>query len=428
MSSPRKRPNVIFAFSDEHRQQSTSLGGMPEVHTPNMAAMAEQGVTFTNCISNYAVCSPYRAILMTGRWPFQQGMVDNALQLSPDEMTLGKAFHEAGYATSYVGKWHLGGTRAEPFGFDQSMIWSGTGNHWKSAYHPRDGEPVEVQDAYNATAMTDQALDFVRAHQDDPFFLMLSWNPPHSRFTDPPEQDKALYPEGSLPYRPNCREAEAAEGAFPFNWDIFQGYHAHVTAIDRELGRLTDALDEMGLSEDTILVYTSDHGSQLGSQGVSGKRQPFEESIKVPFFMRWPGVCPPGRVVEALFGTIDHMPTLCSLAGVDVPGTCVGQDLSEWMRGDRGPEPESQLLMHIQKENASHGNNHPAPIFRGVTTGRYTYAVYPERPWCLFDNREDPYQQHNLIGDPGHDAVRQQMRRLLVQGLVEAEDPFVLPD
>ncbi|MBT4816999.1 MAG: sulfatase-like hydrolase/transferase, partial [Lentisphaerae bacterium] len=120
-SSVRK-PNVIFAFSDEHRWHSMSLSGMPGLQTPNMVQMAEQGVSFTNCISNYPVCSPYRAILMTGRWPYQQGVIDNAIKLKPREMTLGKAFKGAGYTTGYVGKWHLGGARAEPYGFDLSLV------------------------------------------------------------------------------------------------------------------------------------------------------------------------------------------------------------------------------------------------------------------------------------------------------------------
>ena len=428
-----RKPNVIFAFSDEHRRHSTSLGGMPQARTPCMEALAAQGVEFTNCVSNYPVCSPYRAILMTGRWPHQQGMIDNGLQLSPDEMTVGKAFRNAGYDTAYVGKWHLGGTRAEPFGLDHSLIWTGTGNHWQSTYHPKDSEPVVREDGYNATLMTDQALEYVEAHRENPFFLMLSWNPPHSRFTDPPEDKKALYPEGSLPYRPNCRPVELpdnlgkASGAFRFGWDIYQGYHAHVTAIDEELGRVMTALDDLDLADDTILIYTSDHGTQLGSHAVGGKRQPYEESIKVPFIVRGPGVGPAGSKVDALFGTIDHMPTLCAAAGAPIPDTCVGQDFSRWTRGEKGPEPASQFLMHIQKENASGGNNHPAPLFRGLTTGRHTYAVYPDRPWCLFDNHEDPFQQNNLIDDPACAGLRRELRAALADWLKQARDPFVIP-
>ena len=424
-------PNVIYAFSDEHRWQSMSFADMPQVHTPNMERLAGQGVSFTHCISNYPVCSPHRAILMTGRWPYQQGVIDNGIRLSPNEMTLGKAFQAAGYATGYVGKWHLGGVRAEPYGFEQSLIWSKTNDHWHSRYHPKGAQAVDTS-GYNATLMTDQALSFIRQHRQNPFMLMLSWNPPHSNFTDAPDEHKSRYPEGALPYRANVpkpggRHEQARLRRAKRQWRTYQGYHAHVSAIDLELGRLMRALDELDLSRNTILVYSSDHGSLLGSHGVGGKRQPYEESIRTPFMARWPAGMPAGRRVDSLLGTIDTMPSLCALAGVPVPKTCVGQDFSPWMRGVTGPQPASQFIMHISKKHASGGEKHPAPLFRGVTTGRYTYAVYPDRPWCLFDNHRDPCQMKNLIDDPGMAAVRADMAKMLREWIGKAEDPFQVP-
>ncbi|MFO7973666.1 MAG: sulfatase [Candidatus Hydrogenedentota bacterium] len=430
-----RRPNVVYLFSDEHRWQSMSFSEMPELHTPNMAALAEQGAEFTNAISNYPVCSPHRAILMTGRWPHQQGVIDNNIPLSPDQMTLGKAFKTAGYRTGYIGKWHLGGTRAEPFGFDTSLIWTRTGIHYdKSKYHPAEGEPVQPK-GYNATLMTDQALDFIRENKDaaSPFFLMVSWNPPHARFRDAPEDKKALYPENSLPYRPNVDltsggvAADAPGIARQNDWPNYQGYHAHITAIDEELGRILSALDEMGLAENTIVVYTSDHGSMFGSHGVGSKRQPHEESIRVPFLIRWPSVVPAGLKNKALFGSVDIMPTLCGLTGIAVPKTCQGQDFSAALVGEKGPDPDFQFIMHISKENASGGNNHPAPIFRGVRTKRYTYAVKPNGEGFLFDNRKDPYQLTNLFDDPDTRELRDQLESLTKQCLEHAEDPFEMP-
>jgi arylsulfatase A-like enzyme len=398
-------------------------------------------VSFTNAISNYPVCSPYRAIVMTGRWPHQQkvlddaypGVVDNSIPLDPQQMTLGHAFRDVGYATAYIGKWHLGGTRAEPFGFDHSLIWSRTGRHWdRSFYHPKEGEPVTPK-GYNATLMTDQAIDFIEAHQEQPFFLMVSWNPPHSSFTDAPEEKKALYPEGSLPQRPNADlggiedEKQRTKIWNQNGWVPFQGYHAHVSAIDDELGRLMDKVDELGLAEDTIIIYTSDHGTMFGSQGIGGKRQPYEESIRTPFVLRWPGVVPPAVKSASLFGAIDVMPTLCALAGIGVPETCVGVDFSPTLCGKDGPEPESQFIMHIAKQNASGGENHPAPIFRGVRTARYTYAVYPDRAWCLFDNQADPYQQKNLIDAPELAEVRAKLDGMVRDWLKKTDDPFEMP-
>jgi arylsulfatase A-like enzyme len=427
-----RRPNVIFAFSDEHRWQSMSLAEMPQLKTPNLETLASQGVEFTHCISNYPVCSPYRAILMSGRWPCQQGVIDNGIPLSSEQMTLGKAFQAGGYRTGYIGKWHLGGTRAEPFGFDHSLIWTGTNNHWDhSKYHPKGQEPVTPK-GYNATLMTDQAIDFATANQNQPFFLMLSWNPPHSKFTDAPDDMKAHYPEGSLPSRPNVdlADSKGKDAGLIWNqndWDNFAGYHAHVSAIDRELGRLMQTLDTLGLAEDTILVYTSDHGSMLGSHGIGSKRQPYEESIRVPLIIRWPEEIPRGRKSDALVGAIDLMPTLCGLAALDVPQSCQGQDLAGLVRGATIRGPESQFLMHISKKNASGGDSHPAPIFRGVRTARYTYAVYPDKPWCLFDNETDPYQLNNRLDDPALADVRREHHQMLVKWLRAADDDFEPP-
>lgn len=426
----RRRPNVIFAFSDEHRWQSMSFTEMPAVHTPNMARMAADGAQVTHCISNYPVCSPYRAMLMTGRWPYQQGVIDNGLPLSAAEPTLGRTFQAAGYRTGYIGKWHLVGERAEPFGFDLSLIWNNTNVHWdQSTYYPANGDPVTPK-GYNATLMTDQALEFIEEQRQRPFFLMLSWNPPHANFTDAPPEKKALYPDGSLPRRPNFKErpltGTPADRFFSRNSSPeYEGYHAHISAIDEELGRLTAKLDELDLSENTILIYTSDHGSMFGSHGVGGKRQPYEESIRVPLLIRCPGAIPAGRQAEGLFGTIDLFPTLCGLADMDAPRHCEGIDFSARVFGRRGPQPRSQFIMHIEKKNASGGVNHPAPIFRGIRTERHMYASFPEGGGLLFDLQDDPHQLDNLYGRPAMKRTQQKLAAMLRKWLEEAHDPFV---
>lgn len=427
------RPNIIYAFSDEHRWQSMAHTETPQLHTPNMDKLAREGVAFTNCISNYPVCSPHRAILMTGRWPYQHGVIDNGIPLSANEVTLGKVFRDAGYSTGYIGKWHLGGTRAEPFGFEVSLIWTGTGAHWdKASYYPADNTPVTLK-GYNATLMTDQAIQYMQGHREGPFFLMLSWDPPHANFLDAPEAKKALYPDGSLPRRPNVPAAlaEAKDSSDPIwnqnTWPFYQGYHAHVSAIDDELGRLMSALEELGLADNTVLIYSSDHGSMMGSHGVGGKRQPYEESIRVPFLIRSPRVIPAGKCVRALMGTVDVMPTLCGLAGLPIPESCVGHDFSPAVFGKEGPNPDSQFIMHISKKGASGGENHPAPLFRGVRTRRFTYALFADRRWCLFDNHLDPYQMNNLIENPAHAALREELHAMLRTWLEAAEDPFGLP-
>lgn len=420
-----EQPNVVFVFSDEHRYQSMSFTEMAAMQTPAMARMANEGFTFHHCVSNYPVCSPYRAMLMTGRYPYQTGVIDNNIPLREEEFSVGDAFRQAGYRTGYIGKWHLGGTRAEPFGFDTSLIWTNTNTHYDaSVYHPAEGKPQKPK-GYNATLMTDQALAFMKESNEKPYLLMLSLNPPHSRFTDAPPEKRALYPDGSLPFRPNMDLATASDSGHIAQRNQsphYEGYHAHITAVDEELQRVLKAAESS--SRDTIVIYSSDHGSMFGSHGVGSKRQPFEESIRIPF-MAW---CPQRIAAEkgsnALIGAIDMMPTLCGLAGVEQPGSCMGQDFSGHILGQGGPEPEAQLIMHISKDNASGGQKHPAPIFRGVRTARHTYAVGEENLMYLFDNREDPYQMNNLAARSEHETLRKELHAILVKLLENAEDPY----
>ncbi|MCC6795674.1 MAG: sulfatase [Candidatus Hydrogenedentes bacterium] len=428
-SKSQRQPNIIYLFSDEHRWHSMSCTELPELKTPNLARLAEESAEFTHCISNYPVCSPYRAMLLTGRWPYETGIVDNDLPLSPNENTVGKAFQAAGWRTGYIGKWHLRGTRAEPFGFDHSLIWEKTNQHFDvSEYYPADNKPV-VPKGYNATLMTDQAIEFIDANRSQPFALYVSLNPPHSNFTDAPEVKKALYPEGSLSKRPNWRSAPEGvteESKFFSNngWPYYEGYHAHISAIDDEVGRVMRKLEELGMEDDTILVYTSDHGSMFGSHGVGGKRQPYEESIRVPFFVRWPGRIAAKKKVSSLFGTIDVVPTLCGLAGVKAPSTCKGQDFSGHVIGGGGLDPESQFIMHIAKKNASGAENHPAPLFRGVRTKQHTYFVTDKGEGSLFDNSADPYQMKNLFDTADARTTRDACEKMTCAWLTAASDPF----
>ena len=424
------RPNIIFCFSDEHRYQSMSFTEMPELQTPHMARMASEGFQFTNCISNYPVCTPYRGILMSGRWPYRNGIIDNNIPLSQDTYTIGHRFSEAGYSTAYIGRWHLTGTRAEPFGFQHSLIWERDNTHWDTAiYHPAEGEPVQPL-GYNATLMTDQALEYIARDHEDPYFLILSLNPPHSKFTDAPEEKKALYPKDSLPYRPNVDLTSAnstnitAQNGYPF----YEGYHAHISAVDDEVGRLMRAIEESGNTRDTILIYSSDHGSMHGSHGVGSKRQPYEESIRVPILVWSPTAVPAGRASDALFGAIDIFPSLCGLAGLDAPSACEGRDFSSWVFEDTGPDPDHQFIMHIAKGNASGGENHPAPIFRGIRTKRHTFAHGPDNYRRLFDNDADPYQMNNLADSADHQDLMREFADITQRYCEAAGDPYELTD
>lgn len=424
-----RKPNLLYVFSDAHR--ACSMPGEPynEAQAPNLAAFAKEATAFRNCISNYPVCSPYRAMLMTGRWPYQTGIVDNGIQLRDSEVSLGEVFQGAGYHTGYIGKWHLShGDEQGIFipkgpgrqGFEDWHVWSKTNQHFDGSFtfDPDTGEKIQPK-GYNCTRMTDTAVDFIGKNRSRPWMLMVSWNPPHVPYEDAPPEYMARYKPEALKLRPNVAKRGEAKTR---EW--LQGYYAHISAVDAEFGRLMRALRETGQVSNTTVVYTSDHGSMIGSQGYGGKRLPWEESCRVPFLVRYPGVAPAGRTNEVLLSAIDIYPSLCGLAGIPVPGHCVGRDLSGTMRGENVRSPESALIMHIQNKKDKGGKGELAPVFRGARTTRYTYAVARDGRWCLYDNREDPYQMRNLIGDPARASLTRELDGVVIDWLKKAGDPF----
>ena len=427
------KPNLLYVFSDEHR--ACSMPGEPfnEALTPNLSRFAGESLAFRHCISNYPVCSPYRAMLLTGRWPYQTGIIDNALQLRAEEVSIGETFRRAGYRTGYIGKWHLspgdeGGQFIPPGparqGFEDWHVWAKTNQHFDTSFtfDPESGRKIQPK-GYNCTLMTDQAIDFIGAQGGRPWMLAVSWNPPHPNYSDAPPDRKKLYEPEALQFRPNVKSRHG-QGPTPALRETLQGYYGHISAVDAEFGRLLRKLRETGQAENTIVVYTSDHGDMMGSHGYGGKRLPWEESCRVPFLVRYPGVTPAGRAADGLFSTIDIYPSLCGLAGLKVPSHCAGRDLSSAMRSETTRWPESSFLMHIRKNNASGGVNNPAPLFRGVRTDRHTYAVADDGLWCLYDNREDPYQLHNLIADPSRAKLAGELDGLVLDWLKAAQDPF----
>ena len=435
ISGPVKHPNIVYLFSDEHRYQSMSFTGMPLLRTPNMAMMAQQGTSFEYAVSNNPVCVPHRCMLLSGQWPHQTGAIENQGGLAPWDQTLGHVFHNAGYVTGYTGKWHAG-TYAGQAGFDWHMLWENTDQHWDSEWTDLHGTgKTEKCKTYQPVKMTDQALDFLTANAggNKPFFLMVSWNPPHAVFTDAPDDKKALYPDDTaLPWRANAEEKSKTKW-----WNDYQGYHAHITAIDEQIGRIYAQLEKLGLLDNTIVIYSADHGSMMNSHGMGNKRHAEDESCRVPFLVTGSGI-PRGQTRKELFGSVDIFPTLCTLAGITIPDSSAGQDFSANIYNRPGfCDPESQLLMHVANAKPSkksgktltpesvESSNSAAPFFRGVRGKRYTYTVGCHGESQLWDNLTDPLQQKNLISAPAYEEVRKRMRGELDAWLAKAEYPFL---
>ena len=437
-SKARRGPNVLYVFSDEHR--AFSLPGdpySPEVLAPNLDAFRKQNFSMERCISTYPLCSPHRGILMTGCWPFKNGVIKNWIELGTQYQSLGQAFGSAGYHTAYVGKWHLSGPGHDKVfvpkgphrqGFEDWHVWGAVDQHYNKSFtfNPDTGEIIHPM-GYNATLMTDQAVKILHEQNGDrPWMMIVSWHPPHFPTNDAPPEDEAIYRGMHLKMRPNIKVG-AGHGPMASEENLQieqQGYYAHITAIDREFSRLLKALDDTGQADNTIVVYTSDHGEMMGSHGRMHKRVPHEESVRVPFFVRYPGVTPKGGHSDALFASIDIYPTMCSLAGIPVPPHCEGRNLSAALRGQKAASPEVVFLLNQGGGLDENDDGLPPPVWRGVRSQTHTYAVAQDGRWFLYDNISDPYQQNDLIADPAQAKLIEHFDSLILAWLRKSSDPF----
>ena len=436
---PRKRPNILYVFSDQHRAVSLPGEAFNQSMAPALDRFRRDNLCMDACVSNYPLCAPHRGILVSGLYPSQSKLLQNADTLEPTVPGLGETFQKAGYHTGYVGKWHLykGEGVFVPkgpyrFGFEDWHVWAATNKHYDGITFDQETGARQVVPGYQPTGMTDQAIDFLNKQKgaEKPWLLVLSWNPPHPPY-DPPAEERSLYDAGSLKLRPNVRLP------IPEDRDVRpleqlksletlrhaeQGYYGAITAIDKEFARLLKTLDDNGMADDTIVIYTSDHGEMMGSHGHMGKQMPHEESCRVPFFIRHAGL-KQRKTSDALFSSVDIYPTLCGLAGIPVPSHCAGRDHSALMRGEPGfHESEFVFLMNEQGPPTRQEVN--TPTYRGIRTKSHTYAVQLDGRWVLYDNVADPYQLKNLIHDPAHKDLIAKFDAALIEWSKSTGDTF----
>jgi arylsulfatase A-like enzyme len=412
------QPNVLFVLTDQYRAHALGCMGNDQVDTPNLDRIAAEGVTFENAYSSNPVCSPARGSIQTGCYSHRHRVIGNTykqMDLPMEFDTLGECMHEAGYRTGYIGKWHLDGTHDEAEAFVPPErrrgyeYWHGFDRgHAHMKGHPvfEDGEK-RWEEGYQPAIQTDLALDFLGADDSSPFFLFLSWGPPHNPW-EAPEEYHDRYDPADLDLRPNVPDDAAEEPR-----ETLADYYASITALDDQVGRLLDALDEHGLADETVVLFTADHGEFMGSHGRYGKGSPLEESSNVPLLVRYPRAVDAGERTDACTNLNDLMPTVLSLCDVPIPEAVQGRDLSGVLRGESGPRPTSTYLQ---------GDLAGDSEWRAVRTERYLFAVDRDLG-CryLFDMDEDPYQRENLAADPG-DAPMEELQEALVEYALRFDD------
>lgn len=446
--------NLLFVFADEMRGCDMGHTGAPDVRTPNLDRLAGEGVSFVNGISNCPVCTPARGTILTGVHAPAHHAISNDVPIRTDLPTMGTVLRDAGYATGYIGKWHLDGLRRKGFtppgsrrlGFDDHWaVWNCHHDYFNGRYY---GDTPEVRhiEGYEPVWQTDEAIRFMERRRDDPFALVLSWGPPHGPLELVPDEYRLMYDPAKLTLRENVDPAntprEYLSTAVP-PWNPREGcrdrtegdieerireslacYYGAITALDANLSRLLAALERLDLAESTAVVFTSDHGGQDWSQRHIRKQQPWEETIRVPLIMRASGRLPSGKSSKAPTGLVDLLPTVLDLMDMEAPDGMDGASVVEAVLG-KAPAPRSVLfgvpvpVDGITQEGVDRG-------WRGVRTERHTYAQWEDRSgWVLYDNHEDPYQLRNLVDDPGASALRAEMEDELARQLERANDPFL---
>lgn len=426
VSAPK--PSIVFVIADQWRPQAFGFAGDPNVKTPNFDKLAAESVRFVNAVAGMPVCSPTRASLLTGQRPLTHGVFLNDVPLNPAAVSLAKVLDVAGWDTAAIGKWHIDGNGRSNFiprerrqGFDYWKVLECTHNYTDSIFYGDTSEKLRWS-GYDALDQTRDACEYLRTRQgiEKPFLLWLAWGPPHDPYLTAPAKYRALYDPAKLTLRPNVPTKVEAETR-----KNIAGYYAHCSALDEAMGDILKTLRDTGLAENTIVVFTSDHGDMLGSQGLWKKQKPFDESARVPMLIRWPAVLgKEARQLDAPINSEDVMPTLLGLANVRIPRSVEGLDYSGYLRGGPNPGDGATVLTCVapfgEFERRIGGKE-----YRGLRTTRYTYVRDLSGPWLLFDNETDPYQQSNLINQPAHAALQTDLDAQLSRKLKANNDAFL---
>ena len=432
-----EKPNLVFIFSDQQSFDMLGCYGNQQIITPNIDRVAGQGVLFTSCISNSPVCTPYRGLLLSGQHPLRSGALGNDVRMVPGN---GKYFAEvlrdAGYQTGYIGKWHLyGGDRNRPipsgpyrYGFDHEFLCNNCTllfDKERSYFWDSNGKKQLYGD-WEPYAQTRQALQFLDQTEGKPFALFVSWHPPHdwvgAEKYPAPEELANLYEPDKIRVRANCVDTHERREAY-------RGYMAMCTGLDQCFGQLIQKLEEIGVAQNTIVVYTSDHGDLLLSHELGGnKGRPENESLHVPLVIRYPEKLKP-RSSDLLIGTLDLMPTLLGLMKVKIPATCDGINLAEAIKKGKDDEVQSLPLFLMPHD------------WRGVYTKSYTYSFsiptndpswWNSVPWNtnvtpfnfgrLYDRQTDPMELHNLYNDSASQTLRSDLHKLALEWMKKFGD------
>lgn len=451
MAQQKKQPNLLYIFPDEYRRQAVGFMGEDPVLTPNIDSFCRESIVFTHAQSAIPICTPYRGMLFTGQYPCTNGITTNCQSGMPDiylrkeKRIFSDILAEKGYSCGYIGKWHLDaphepyinvkpGSKAiewdeytpldERHGFTYWYSHGSFNQHMNMHYWTGNAGRMEYHtvDEWSPIHEAKKACSFIRndggTYRDasKPFALFVAMNPPHMPFEQVPEEYKERYSgktvaelltRGNVDLASESKDAKTARSSV-------KNYFAMITGVDEAFGSIIRCLKEQGLDENTIVVFSSDHGDMMGSHNKMHKGYFYEESAGIPFIVRYPGVLT-HRKDNLLLNVPDIMPTLLSLMGMPeaIPADVEGRDHAAILRGEGGTRPEASLFIGALKYN---------PV-RGIRTERYTYIARissGKRSVELYDNERDKFQMTNIAGTDS--ALEKDLSRMLNDLLARTND------
>ncbi|MCS7252708.1 MAG: sulfatase [Armatimonadota bacterium] len=432
-----RRPNILFIMSDDHANHALSCYGSRIVETPNIDRLAREGMLFRNCFVTNSLCAPSRASILTGKYAHVHGVKDNSTRFDPTQHTFIKLLHRAGYVTAVIGKWHL---HSEPTGFDYWCVLPGQGEYVNPTFiEMKKRSKVE---GYATDIITKMCISWLRQWSenmgDKPFCLLCHHKAPHRPWT-PPQRHMKLYADIEIPEPPTfdddySNRASAAAHAdmriadMPdyakelkpemtpkerkrYNYQRFiKDYLRCVVAVDEGVGELLRELEQLGVIDDTVIIYTSDNGFFLGDHGWYDKRFMYEQSIRVPLIVRYPREVKAGSTDEHIVLNVDFAPTLLDIAGVEIPGDVQGRSLKSILFG----KPVNDWRTAMYYRYYEYPKPHRVLPHYGVRTERYKLIHYPTTgEWELFDLHQDQHEMRNIYGEPTYSGVAMELKELL---------------
>ena len=427
------RPNIVYIMADDHAAHAISAYGSKINKTPNIDTIAHDGMRFANCFAVNAICTPSRAAIITGKYSHKNGVtVFN--RMDPDQWTVAKELQKAGYHTGMIGKWHL---QSDPQGFDYWSILPGQG-----VYHDPQfitmGNKHKVE-GYVSDIIGDEAINFIKnAPKDKPFFLMCHHKAPH-RPWEPADRYMNMY-TNPIPipetFNDDYKNRSTAPSVATMRVDrdlnkhdlkkdpppgltdeelkkwkyqrYMEDYLRCVASVDDNVGRLLKFLDDSGLRDNTIVIYTSDQGFFLGDHDWFDKRFMYEESLRMPFIVRYPGHIKPGTVNDAMILNVDFAPTFLDYAGLKAPKEVQGRSIKPVLEGKTPRNWRKSMYYRYYH----HPSEHMVNKHYGVRTDRYKLIYFHDlHEWELFDLQKDPHELFSVYNDPAYASVVKDLKK-----------------